>query len=84
MRSHPRTQAIRKGNETLLNMVRVETDQEKIARLEHDLAECYRLTGADPDGNEDWRLAAHAVEAVREFRQEYDEASDSSGRKKLI
>lgn len=54
------------------NVVRVETDTEKIARLEHDLAECYKLTGADPDGNEDWRLAPRAVEAVREFRQEFD------------
>ena len=38
----------------------------------HDLAECYRLSGADPDGNEDWRLAPYAVEAVRELREDYD------------
>lgn len=37
------------------------------------LAECYRLSGADPDGNEDWRLAPHAVEEVRRLRKEYDE-----------
>lgn len=60
------------------NVVKIETDVEKIARLEHDLAECYKLTGADPDGNEDWRLAAHAVDAVREFRQEFDLLSESN------
>lgn len=38
------------------------------------LAECYRLTGADPDGNEDWRLAPDAVGEVRRLRAEYDEA----------
>ena len=27
--------------------------------LEADLAECYRLSGADPDGDEDWRLAPY-------------------------
>lgn len=54
-------------------MNQVETDQEKIARLEHDLSECYKLTGADPDGNEDWRLAAYARDEVRRFRQEFDE-----------
>lgn len=57
-------------------MNRVETNQEKIARLEHDLAECYKLTGADPDGNEDWRLATHAVEEVRRMREELDMADD--------
>lgn len=37
------------------------------------LAECYRLSGADPDGNEDWRLAPHAVEEVKRLREESDE-----------
>lgn len=59
-------------------MVRVETDQEKIARLEHDLAECYKISGADPDGNEDWRLAQRAVDAVRELRSDYDAACHES------
>lgn len=36
------------------------------------LAECYRLTGADPDGNEDWRLAEQAVDKVREMRERLD------------
>lgn len=57
-------------------MNRTETDQEKIIRLERDLAECYRLSGADPDGNEDWRLAPRAVEAVRELRKDYDDHLD--------
>jgi len=43
-----------------------------IERLISNLAECYRLSGADPDGNEDWRLAIRAVEEVRRMRQEYD------------
>lgn len=36
------------------------------------LAQCYRLTGADPDGDEDWRLAPHAVEEVKRLRAEHD------------
>lgn len=44
-----------------------------IHRLEGQLAECYRLSGADPDGNEDWRLATDAVEEVTRLRNEYDE-----------
>lgn len=39
------------------------------AEREH-LATCYRLTGADPDGNEDWRLAQEAVAEVRRLRDE--------------
>ncbi len=48
-----------------------------LRRYEHDLAECYRLSGADPDGNEDWRLARDAVEAVRELRKNYDDREDA-------
>lgn len=44
-----------------------------VTKLQDDLAECYRLTGADPDGNENWRLAKDAVEEVRRFRKEFDE-----------
>ena len=33
------------------------------------LAECYRQTGADPDGNEDWRLAEHAIDEVSNIRK---------------
>lgn len=46
--------------------------------LEGQLAQCYKLTGADPDGNEDWRLAPHAVEEVRRLRNEYDILTGSS------
>lgn len=42
-------------------------------QLVTQLAECYRLSGADPDGNEDWRLAPHAVGEVQRLRQEHDE-----------
>jgi hypothetical protein len=42
-------------------------------RQVEQLAECYRLTGSDCDGNEDWRLARHAVGAVRELRERVDE-----------
>lgn len=42
----------------------------------HALAECYRLSGADPDGDEDWRLAPHAVSEVTRLRNDYDEACE--------
>lgn len=38
------------------------------------LAECYRLAGADTDGNEEWRYAPNAPQAVAELRKDYDEA----------
>lgn len=43
-------------------------------KLEASLAECYRLTGADPDGDSDSMLAQHAVEEVRRLRGESDRA----------
>lgn len=43
------------------------------AKLRSQLAECYRLSGADPDDNEDWRLAGHAVAEVRRLREYCDE-----------
>lgn len=58
-------------------MNRVETDAEKIARLEHDLAECFKLTGADSDGDEDWRLAPRAVEEVKRMREAWDATEDT-------
>lgn len=45
----------------------------QIIVLQAALAECYRLTGADPDGNEDWRLAPNAVAEVRRLREQADE-----------
>jgi DNA repair exonuclease SbcCD ATPase subunit len=44
-----------------------------LEEAESQLAECYRLTGADPDGDEDWRLAPFAVQEVKRFREESDE-----------
>lgn len=41
-----------------------------------ELAECYRQSGADPDGNDDARLAIHAVEEVIRLRKDYDAACD--------
>lgn len=46
---------------------------DEVERLTTDLAECFRLSGADPDGNEDWRLAPHAVREVARLRREHDE-----------
>lgn len=44
--------------------------------LRDQLGQCFRLSGADPDGNESWRLAPRAVDAVRQLRADYDEACD--------
>lgn len=45
---------------------------DRIAELHKDLADCFRLTGADPDGNEDWRLAPDAVKEVAAMRTDLD------------
>lgn len=52
--------------------------QARCETLTRDLAECYRLSGADPDGDEDWRLAPRAVAAVRQLRADYDQACDEA------
>ena len=44
----------------------------RVAELEKDLADCFRLTGADPDSNEDWRLARWAVKEVAAMRTDLD------------
>lgn len=41
------------------------------------LAECYRLTGADPDGAPDAILALEALDEVRRFRKSYDELEEA-------
>jgi len=51
-----------------------ETRRWMIRELEGRLAECYRLTGSDPDGDSDSMLANLAVAAVKELREEGDEA----------
>lgn len=48
------------------------TDDEMIEAL----AECYCLSGADPDGNEPWRLAPRATREVARLRVEADESDD--------
>lgn len=48
----------------------------EVRRLQADLAECFRLTGADPDGNEEWRLAGKAVREVARLRDEEDRLDD--------
>ena len=49
---------------------------QQVRELEGRLAECYRLTGSDPDGDPDSMLAQHAVHAVRELREEADKAGE--------
>lgn len=51
---------------------RLQKAELRIATLEEWLAECYRLSGADPDSNEDWRLADRAVVEVAQMRREFD------------
>jgi hypothetical protein len=45
------------------------------------LAECYRLSGADPDGDPDWMLAKDAVVEVKRMRAELDERESEDGSK---
>lgn len=43
---------------------------------QQQLAECYRLTGADPDGNTDAALAPYAVAEVKRMREELEQEID--------
>ena len=52
----------------------------EVRQLKTMLADCYRATGEDPDGNEDWRLAEHAVSAVLRLRNEADELGEALDR----
>jgi hypothetical protein len=52
----------------------------EVKRLRTDLATCYRLTGADPDVDEDWRLAGYAVAQVQRLREEADQADEDNDR----
>ena len=49
-------------------------------KAEAQLAECYRLTGSDPDGDPDSMLARHAVQAVRELREENERVGELEDR----
>ena len=57
-------------------LLKVEAELQRLAQTcaqqTKDLAECYRQTGADPDWNEDWRLAPQAVEEVTQMRVELE------------
>ena len=52
----------------------------KLNEMEASLAECYRLTGADPDGDPDHWLAPHAVREVKRLREERDETGEENCR----
>jgi len=70
---------VRQTRKSVLNQdVRVVCDA--LEQAQRSLAECYRLSGADPDGNEDWRLACDAVAEVRRLRREYDEMQAKADR----
>jgi hypothetical protein len=62
-----------KLREKLLELCQFKLDEQRQA-FEKDLAECYRLSGADPDGDEDCKLAPHAVTEVKRMREEFDTA----------
>jgi hypothetical protein len=53
-------------------------DEQVAGPLREQLGQCFRLSGADPDGNENWRLAPRAVDAVRQLRADYDETCDEA------
>jgi hypothetical protein len=64
---------------------KIEAEQRRIERddalaraekAEAQLAECYRLTGSDPDGDSDSMLAREAVQAVRELRGENERVGE--------
>ena len=50
----------------------------EVERLRFLLAECFRITGADPDGNDDAMLAGKAVDAVRRLRASADHEGEKS------
>lgn len=52
--------------------------QAEVARLRSELAECYRITGADPDGDDDAMLATKAVDAVKRLRASADHEGEKS------
>lgn len=52
---------------------RIKELEQQVAERNTWLAECYRQSGADPDGNEDWRLASDTVAEVTRLRNESDD-----------
>lgn len=74
---HQNTRSMKAENERLRDTIKQQTAawaDDRCTALEQQLAECYRLSGADPDGNENWRLAKDAVAEVRRLRKEFDDA----------
>jgi hypothetical protein len=67
--------AVRMRDLTLAAKALRDQDAE-IARHVKVLADCFRMAGADPDGNEDWRIAPDALRAVTDLRRDYDEVLD--------
>lgn len=68
-----RLEEVEAERDEALSAVLKESEREaRIEELEAQLAECYRISGADPDGDSDSHLAKHAVQAVRELREESD------------
>lgn len=59
---------------------RAERAEAEVARHVTNLAECYRIAGADPDGNTDAVLARDAVRAVMDLRRDYDQACEDDHR----
>ncbi len=52
----------------------------EIERLQGLLADCFRESGADTDGNEDWRIAPSAPQEVAVLRKDYDECCEDAER----
>lgn len=59
----------------------VEVFEDEAKRLRSDLAECYRITGADPDGDDDAMLARKAVAAVKRLREESDTEAETADKR---
>jgi len=55
-----------------------EVKAEYCDRMEAQLGACYRIAGADTDGDEDERHAEYAVDAVKELRIDYDDACEEA------
>lgn len=61
---------------TLGPVTRAEKAEAEAAKLTAELGKCYRLSGADPDGDSDQMLAPYAVQEVKRLRSEFDAVSD--------
>lgn len=71
--------SITAGNLAIIRTRLVELEAERVTHIKL-LADCFRMSGADPDGNEDWRIAPEALRAVTDLRRDYDEVLDWQAR----